>query len=126
MKKMRNQSENLYHNPFAQERTIVTEGFTIIEDGNGAVIINGYTLFGFVDRKECQRCGNTIRVLDFSFDQYFCPTCNVWEEPFCLDTTCRFCSGEHPPRPLPTAGEKDYPKRNANGWSGIKFLGIDI
>jgi len=121
------QLPDLAINPFVNERKIVTEKFTIIEDGTGAVTINGFTLYGFVDGGKCDLCGGVIRIFDISYDQYFCPSCNEWREPFCKDPLCRFCSGTHPERPLPTFGvnDKTYPKRLGQGWGNMKFVTID-
>lgn len=123
------QFANLDRNPFANNRTITNDEFTIVEDGTGAVTINGFTLYGFVDGGECSLCGGTIRIYDFQYDQYFCPrpSCNERREPFCKNIDCKFCSIERPPKPLPTFGinEDTFPKRSGQGWGKMKFVSID-
>lgn len=115
-------------NPFIHKRTFTTDTYVIEEDGTGAVVINGFTIYGFVDTGTCSICSEPIRVYDVQHDSYICVKENLWCDRACSDEFCNLCNNR-PERPLPYRVNDDtYPKRDSSkGWSRIKkFIGIDV
>lgn len=71
-----------------------------IKETEYGVSINGYEIEGHIDTEQsCPSCKHFLVYAD-EFDAYFCPSCNVWTESKCGDTTCLYCP-KRPERPLP-------------------------
>ena len=53
-----------------------------------------------IDKKNiCSTCQSSF-LRDETFDSYFCPSCNKWQEETCDDGNCKYCKNR-PERPLP-------------------------
>jgi len=75
---------------------------SIREDSErGVVVIDGGEISGWLDTERCcSQCGS-VRVYHDAFDAFFCPSCNLWLEAICGDSSCEYCRRrpEHPMRP---------------------------
>lgn len=38
----------------------------------------------------CEACGSVL-ILDYTYDSYFCESCDTWAENKCNDEHCLFC-----------------------------------
>jgi hypothetical protein len=69
-----------------------------MEPQDNLVIIDGFSLEGWVDQGVCEACGEP-RVYYVAYDAFFCATCNRWLEFRCEDPGCDLCACR-PARPL--------------------------
>ncbi|XRG80388.1 hypothetical protein V5E38_08825 [Rossellomorea sp. GAMAL-10_SWC] len=71
-----------------------------IEEKDDYVIIDGYEIDGFIDKKQqCSKCNNSLIHYE-DFEAFFCPNCNAWTEEKCMDPSCYYCPNR-PENPLP-------------------------
>lgn len=67
-------------------------------DGEGSLVNGDKILFASPAGGTCPFCGEE-RYMNWEFDAYFCPCCNLWLEEKCSSPNCRYCAGR-PENPL--------------------------